>query len=401
MRLAGTRGGRQAASGPRRPGRLTPQLAARHPRPGAVLTVFTVITRNYLHQARTLMESVAEHVPDAARRVVLIDRPEGFFRPEAERFEILFADEMGVANFRGKAFALDGAGICCLIKAIAALHLLQDPGTDRLLYLDGDTLLYRTPAELLAAAAAPLVFTPHFLAPAPTGRFPGDLELLQTGLLNAGLFTARNCEEARRMLRWWVANLEQPGRLRAEWAYDQAWLNLAQGYFPELGVLRDPGYNVAYWNLPERALSGTPASGVRVNGATPLTLFHYSFLDPAHPTWLAKRGCTQVPAPDATVLALIEDYLARLSRNGLAECGGWTYGFGQFRDGKPITDEHRQYYLDRVMRTAPDGDPFDPAFACPGASGLKSLYQADHPVTRLIRRVRLARNALLGIHSWR
>ena len=68
---------------------------------------------------------------------------------------------------------------------------------------------------------------------------------------------------------------------------DQRWMDLAPGLIPSLFVLRDPGYNVAYWNLSSRDVRRT-GDGYTVNGR-PLRFFHFSGYDPAQPQLLSKH----------------------------------------------------------------------------------------------------------------
>jgi hypothetical protein len=363
-----------------------------------MVTAFTIITRNYLHQARAVMESVAEQWPEAQRCVILVDRPEDLFSPEEENFEIIFADALGLPNFRQKAFALDGVSMCCLLKPAAALHLLNRSEIETLVYFDGDTLLYRQPVELVSAADRfSVVFSPHLVEPAPFGKTRRDFHFMQAGLINGGLFAVKNRPAGKVFLRWWLANLDQPHHLDADWAYDQGWLNLAPGYFPDFGVLRHLGYNVGYWNLDERSLSVTTGQTLVVNGTDPLTLFHFSCLNPDTPGFVANRGGIEVLASGPVLREVVQNYIARLNRLGREQCRSWTYAFGHFRDGAPITHRHRSYYRYRFGAAEQlEGDPFDPSYAPGSARGLKSLYNVGHPLTRLLRRLQRTKNALLG-----
>ena len=85
---------------------------------------------------------------------------------------------------------------------------------------------------------------------------------------------------ARRSTRcsdWWAERLATDCLVAPERGYfvDQRWMDFAPGLIPSLPVLRDPGYNVAYWNLPSRDVSAT--AKYTVNG-WPLRFFHFSGL---------------------------------------------------------------------------------------------------------------------------
>ena len=58
--------------------------------------LFTIASKNYLSQARTLLSSVREHHPGVHTCLLLCDRVDGCFEPLAESFQTIAADELGI-----------------------------------------------------------------------------------------------------------------------------------------------------------------------------------------------------------------------------------------------------------------------------------------------------------------
>jgi hypothetical protein len=61
---------------------------------------------------------------------------------------------------------------------------------------------------------------------------------------------------ARAFLSWWQNRVYEHCRHDVAHGvyYDQRWLDLAVVFFEDVYVFRDPSFNVAHWNLPERAI---------------------------------------------------------------------------------------------------------------------------------------------------
>ena len=74
-----------------------------------------------------------------------------------------------------------------------------------------------------------------------------------------------------------------PHRPDSGFFVDQRWVDFAAGLVPHLTILRDPGYNLAYWNLPKRDLRWDAEHGYTVDGV-PLRFFHFSGYDPERRT---------------------------------------------------------------------------------------------------------------------
>lgn len=352
-----------------------------------MLTVFTVVTRNHLHRARVLMADVARHLPDARRVVYLADDPAQFIDPAKEPFEIVVPSAYAPAPYRHLAFALPVYGLCCILKPNAAAHLQRTRPADTLLYLDSDTRLYTRPDALLAAVERhAIVLTPHLIDPAKNTRMNTAIAL--SGTFNAGIFALAPSPTARDFITWWRGQLDDPFRASREFYFDQVWIGLAPALFDDVFSLRHPGYNVAYWNLHERPLEpGSIAGAWRVAGES-LVVYHFSGFDPGQPAVLAGKLGHLFIQPDPRWSELGIDYVQRLNAAGAQECDSWGYQFASFSDGKPVSPLHRRYFVQVLWgNLASSADPFDPSLAAPSA-GLRSLYNADHPLTRLYRRLR-------------
>lgn len=344
-------------------------------------TVFAIITSNYLAEARVMMESVAQKWPETRRVVFTTDSPLGKFDPMKENFQVIEASSIGVARYLHLAFAFSPAEFCFVMKPFCAAHLLRQNGNDKVVYLDADMVLFRRPTELEETLdTKSIVLTPHRIDPGINKTL--GFEHLQDGLFNAGFFAISKTEKAITFLKWWGNQIKEPSNVRAEWFWDQGWLNLVPLYFDDLGILKHPGYNVAFWNLAERSMENTTNGTWECHGRE-LALFHFSLFDPKITQKLTGDKEFIPLNISQKLLPLIHDYGTRLKRADWALCHSLPYDYAQFADGKPVTRAHRMFFRQRFFSGLPETvDPFDPKME---PRGLGSLYNYDHPLTRMIR----------------
>ena len=130
---------------------------------------------------------------------------------------------------------------------------------------------------------------------------------------------------------------------------DQRWAD----YMPSLfnhHLLKDPGYNVAYWNLHERPL--TCADGRIYARNLPLRFFHFSGFDPRMP-WLLSRHQGERPrillSEHPVLAALCEDYAAALDRAGFSASSQRRYGWEVSADGLAMTSRIRRLYWSAMI----------------------------------------------------
>jgi len=118
---------------------------------------------------------------------------------------------------------------------------------------------------------------------------------------------------------------------------DQRWVDLVPGMFERVAIVRDAGYNVAYWNLSHRVVS-LSENGYKVAGS-PLSFFHFSGYDPEQPDKLSRHQSrfTAENLPAGT-RHLLSGYREDLLSAGYLACKAWPYAFGTFRNGTRIPD---------------------------------------------------------------
>ncbi len=224
-------------------------------------------------------------------------------------------------------------------------------------YLNNDIGLFRRPHELLdALETSSAVLTPHHLHPLPSGSNPDEDVLSRYGTYNVGIIGVSALQEGMNFIDWWGQWLSDPRHLDIHQGFDQIWLNYVPVYCQKTAIIRDPGYNVAFWNLPERELSHNRTSFC-VNSSE-LTAFHFSHFD-----GLGTEGC--LPAvekcnyPRTMETDPLASYMANLwARHGREECMSWKYGYGSWPDQQIVTNEERKAAMRYWDEIPHESDPW-------------------------------------------
>ncbi len=320
--------------------RGAPELLAHPP------VFFTIVSRNYLAYALTLMQSVAEHHPDAPRYLILADREQGDPTLVDAPFTTIPADALALPDFDAFAFRYTIMEFNTAIKPYAFAELRRrHPGTG-ILYLDPDILVVEPLVEVEAAFAngALAVLTPHLLDPIHDDRHPGERAILGSGTYNCGFVAIGSHVEADRLIAWWADRLEfgAVSDIAAGLFTDQKWVDLVPGLFPDVHILRDEGYNLAYWNLSQRPVSRR--GGRWYAAERPLAFVHFSGVDLDRPARFSKHQDRHTQATIGQLRPLYARYLALLEANGHAVHRAKPYAFGRFADGEPICDPVRAVY---------------------------------------------------------
>lgn len=306
------------------------------------LTAATIIARNYLPAARVLARSLRAVHPDARMVVLLVDGDDS--AGENEPFQVLHPGEIdiGADEFARMATIYDVMELCTAVKPWL-IETLLDEGADSVAYLDPDIKVYSSLSEITHLAADHgIVLTPHVLCPMPRdGLRASESEILASGIYNLGFIAV--AQQARDFLRFWKERLRRecivdPEHMRF---VDQRWVDFVPGMYSTY-ILRDPGYNVAYWNVDQRDL--VHENGSYYTNSAPLRFFHFSGFSPDRPHLLSKHQGDHpriLLSEHLSVRRICEEYAEDLRSEGYDKYRGIPYRFDSTPGG---------VWLDGIMR---------------------------------------------------
>lgn len=323
------------------------------------IVVCTVISKNYLAYARVFANSFLKHHPDGKVFVLLVDRVDGYFDPRKEAFEVIEISELDIKDEKSFCFKYNVVELNTAVKPFFMKYLFNKFGVKKLVYFDPDILITHTLGALSEKLENySIILTPHITHPIEDALRPYERIFLLKGSNNLGFIALANTLTTARFLDWWARRLYDYCLDRADEGFfvDQKWTELVPAIFGDVYLLREPGYNFAYWNLHERKLS-VKNGNFYVNDES-LYFYHFSGFVPEYP-WLVSKYQSQFILRDLGILQkLFEQYRDLLYKNGYEETKSLPYAFGSFDNGLKITGHIRRLYYANLKRKN-FGDPFD------------------------------------------
>ena len=320
---------------------------------------FTSLTFSYLNRARVLAETLKRHHPDWWFVAVITDSPPQWYRFELdiEPFdEVIWGDELMGEEARAWLFKHDVVEVCTAVKgAVLESLLARDVGP--VFYFDPDIAIFETLNPLVERLEdASILLTPHQLEPddpTPSVR-DNEMSSLRHGVFNLGFLAVRNDAEGRRFAHWWSDRLRRFCYDDREDGLfvDQKWCDLAPAFFERVHIIRDPGCNVASWNLNRRTVEIGQDGKIMVNGRL-LRFFHFTKLGPTGDMMTERYAGENVE-----VYEIWTWYKHRVAALTDARIPPDWWGYGRFTDGRPISKEARVLYRRRADLQTAFPDPF-------------------------------------------
>jgi glycosyltransferase involved in cell wall biosynthesis len=267
-----------------------------------------------------------------------------------------------VTWWRLSDLGLEGSEICRLagiydvtelataVKPLFLRRLITSEARE-IIYLDPDVWILGSLLDLVPLAREHgIVLTPHATQPYPDDDCRVDMHfILAAGAYNLGFVAVG--EKARPFIDWWWSAtrrhaLHDVARMMFT---DQRWIDLVPAFFDH-HILKDEGYNVAYWNLHSREISCEDGRYL-VNGR-PLRFFHFSGFEPHKPHLLSRHQgdrprvlLSQRPA----LGQLCAEYAARLAGAGYEHHRAAPYGWDVLRSGLRIDARMRRLYREALV----------------------------------------------------
>jgi hypothetical protein len=219
------------------------------------INAFTISSNNYLGMARVFADSYLEHHPGSRVFVCLVDRLDERVPYEDFPFEIILAEDLGIPEFSNFAFRYDILELNTAVKPFVFKYLRDTVGLDQAFYFDPDILVHDRLGRLEEALGShQAVLTPHLTEPLDNRCRPPERIIGMCGVYNLGFVGLQLNEGTSGFLDWWCDRLYRYCivDLANGMFVDQSWMDFAPAYLESVAVVRDPIFNIAYWNLPHR-----------------------------------------------------------------------------------------------------------------------------------------------------
>ena len=299
---------------------------------------FTICSKNFLAYARALYKSLNQNHPGVHFVVALCDRLDGLVDLEKEPFEIIDVSQLRIPDWEEMASRYNITEFNTAIKPFAIQELFNR-GYPHVVYIDPDILICARMTELERALldGAEIVLTPHSIDPIEEGWF-SDVKFLQYGVYNLGFIALSNTSRVRGVVAWWARRLQYHCIIKLEEGIfvDQKWVDLFPALLDRVVILRHPGYNVAYWNLPRRKVT-KGADGWTVNGE-PLRFVHFSGNKLEDPDTFSRHNRDVTLDSVGDLRSLLDEYRALVYSQGHEFYRHLPYAFNW--DGAAGVNEH-------------------------------------------------------------
>lgn len=309
---------------------------------------FSSFTFAYLDRARVLFESVKKWHPDWHTIALITDLPPPGvdLNVHSEHFdEIVYSDSLPIPAFESWAFKHDIVEVCTAVKG--PFLRMQLYAADVVIYLDPDICLFG-PLECvddLLEGRANILLTPHQLEPDKESSIVIDNEItsLATGIYNLGFIGVSNRKPGLDFSEWWSDRLiefcldEIPRGLFV----DQRWCDHVPVFFSGVDIIKDPGYNVASWNLSNRHLSLSDDGLLLINGKK-LRFWHFTKLGPIGDV-MTRRYARGNPI----VHELWNWYKSKVSQHRMESIPDKYWHYGKYDNGTSIPKSHRMLYRNK------------------------------------------------------
>jgi glycosyltransferase involved in cell wall biosynthesis len=277
-------------------------------------TFFTICSKNYLAKAIALGNSLASTNPSKDFLIFLVDEILTIEEASTIPFSVVNFQDLEIPQILQKIESLNITELNTSIKPACFIHLFKKYNFEQVTYIDPDCLAYSEFDELDLAhlQGADVVLTPHITKPY-TSHSSENETFLKYGAYNLGFMSLRRSEQTDAFLTWFHRTLSNECTIAIDRGLfvDQKWADLIPSFFSSVEVLRHTGYNIAYWNLPQRTLNSARMTADEL----PIRFIHFSGLEIAEKT--ISRHANHLKADDyPDFMQLKKSYLEALVESG-------------------------------------------------------------------------------------
>ena len=340
------------------------------------VAVLTISSHNYMSYGLNCLMSAKEFNYNYDMYYLIADEYKMDLYSEYEKgISFVCLSEIGISDriLRMMEFKYNIIEFNTCVKP-AAMKWLLSLGYNTVIYLDPDIECYASFDNLVDSVKdESIVVTPHKMSSDESSLIKDEV-FLNNGIYNLGFIAVNNCAEGVSFLNWWNSKLID--RCYIDYstglATDQIWVELASTIFDGFYVCKNPGLNVAFWNLNERIIK--KEKGKYMVNNMPLLFFHYSSLSLNYKKELVENIKKNNPEFES----VFGEHLEKVKKYKPDFYSGIKYGFDSYFDGCRISPQERRLYgLSEEFQR----DYYNP-FECCGNNCYRNKLERIHVLNR-------------------
>ncbi len=212
----------------------------------------------------------------------------------------------------------DTAQTLCANRPRAVLELFRR-GFERVIFVGADMYFTGPFLDWLKCYHdTSAIVTPHILEPIEKdGFYPTTRQIFRTGHLNSDFVVWTDKSKVRQFLDWQAAELSKNciGDIPNGFFYDQSLLSHLPYFVPDVQIMREPGYNVAYYNLTERKI-GRDSSGRWTANGSLLYCFHFTGFRPDYDPHTLSAYTNRPTLQTKEIYELMQEFVRELESHG-------------------------------------------------------------------------------------
>ena len=320
---------------------------------------YTSFTYSYLSRARILAQTLKQAHPNWKIWALLTDEapPELEKQIDLSDFDfVIYSKELGFESYYSWIFKHNIVEACTAVKG-QMLHYLLKKGITKVVYLDPDIGVFHPLTDIENKLdEASIILTPHQVEPNLTESSVIDNEItsMKYGIFNLGFVAVRNDTNGNKFAKWWSQQLYRNcvDDVQNGIFTDQKYCDLVPALFDGVFIERDPGCNVASWNLSRRYIEISMNGNIYVNGS-PLKFYHFTKIGGAGDIMTDRYARDNIE-----VYELWNWYKRALASNQVYGLPKNWWSYGAFKNGEKITTRIRKFYCSRPDLIAFFKNPF-------------------------------------------
>lgn len=281
---------------------------------------FTLCSNNYIPFALSLGQSLHLEENDSIFVIGLVDKIDDQLNYCLDKnFLLLPCFDIGFPEFEDMLSTYNIVEFNTAVKPFYFEYLFSKySDVDGVFYLDPDLYFYNSPELLNRFYDSEILLTPNLINTTIQPSV-GEFASLRHGMFNLGFIGLKRGIESFRLIDWWKERLRKHCLIdKCQGIFvDQKWIDLVPLYFDKVQVVKDFGWNMAWWNFSERKIFISESVFFVNKLDCPLLFFHFSGFKPEKNTLTERIMDLELTYPNSSaLLKLYDDYKFILLKNG-------------------------------------------------------------------------------------